>query len=112
MVHRGIMKLKTHNNMLGIPQIEKDIYQKFSYKQFIFVFNTISGSIYMIWLICGANRNFHSFLEILSFSTDISPKFMKNSNRTTVPIYTDLKIPMPLSITIFTSKYGSQKPVA
>ena len=25
MVHRGIMKLKTHNNMLGIPQIEKDI---------------------------------------------------------------------------------------
>ena len=45
MVHRGIMKLKTHNNMLGIPQIEKDIYQKFSYKQFIFVFNTISGSM-------------------------------------------------------------------
>ena len=36
----------------------------------------------------------------------------KNSNRTTVPFYTDLKIPMSLSITIFTSKYGSQKPGA
>ena len=39
MVHRGIMKLKTHNNMLGIPQIETDIHTKFFPKNNLFSFS-------------------------------------------------------------------------